>query len=131
MLSDFRTEKRRYTKFSPPFHFCHYFVQFVWSIQTLTHVLKLCGVILQFLGIFDMARLYVIRWAFIFPCLTKFQYEQFLSGCFKFDDLNLGLAEAIEILKATAQKLGKSGIAAFWNIENSLFYFTMFLIDCT
>ena len=100
-------------------------------MQTLTHVLKLCSVILQFLGIFDMARLYVIHWAFIFPRHTKFQEKKILSGCFKFHDLNLGLAEAIEILKATAQKFGKSEIAAFWNIENSLYYFTMFLIDCT
>ena len=32
---------------------------------------------------------------------------------FKFDDLNLELAEAIEILKATAQRFGKSDTAAF------------------
>ena len=35
------------------------------------------------------------------------------SVCFKFDDLNLGLKEVIETLKATAQKFGKSEIAAF------------------
>ena len=86
-------------------------------MQILTLVLKLCSAILQFLGIFDMARLYVIRWAFIFPRLTKFQEEQFLSGCFKFDDLNLGLAEAIEILKATAQKFGKSGLLLFETLK--------------
>ena len=32
---------------------------------------------------------------------------------FKFDDLSLGLAEAIKILKATAQKFGKSGLLLF------------------
>ena len=36
---------------------------------------------------------------------------------FKFDDLNLGLAEAIEILKATAQKFSKSGLLLFETIE--------------
>ena len=69
--------------------------------------------ILQFLSIFHMARLYVIRRASIFPRLTKFQEKKILPGCFKFEDLNLGLAGAIEILKATAKKFGKSGIAAF------------------
>ena len=78
-----------------------------------------------------MARLYVIRWAFIFLRLTKFQEKKIPSRCFKFDDLNIELAEAIEILKATAQRFGKSEIAAFWNNENSLYYFKMFLIYCT
>ena len=100
-------------------------------MQTLTHVLRLCSVILQFLGIFDMTRLYVIRWAFIFPSLAKSQEKKVLSGCFKFDNLNLGLAEVIEILKAAAQKFGGLEIAAFWNNKNSLYYFTIFLIDCT
>ena len=50
---------------------------------------------------------------------------------FKFDDLNLGLAESIEILKGTTQSFGKSEIAAFSNIENRLHYFTMVLIDYT
>ena len=36
---------------------------------------------------------------------------------FKFDDLNLGLAEAIEILKATVQKFGKSGLLRFETIK--------------
>ena len=36
---------------------------------------------------------------------------------FKFDDLNLGLAEAIEILKATVQKFGKSGLLRFTTIK--------------
>ena len=45
-------------------------------MQILTHVLKVCSVILQFLGIFDMARLYVIRLAFIFPRLTKIQKKE-------------------------------------------------------
>ena len=34
-----------------------------------------------YLGIYDMARLYVIRRPFIFPRLAKFQ-EKILSGCF-------------------------------------------------
>ena len=78
-----------------------------------------------------MTRLYIIRWAFIFPCITKFQEKKILSGCFKFDDLNLAQAEAMEILKATAQSFGKSEIAAFSNNENSLYYFKMSLIDWT
>ena len=86
-------------------------------MQILTLVLKLCSAILQFLGIFDMARLYVIRWAFIFPRLTKFQEKKILSGCFKLDDLNLGLAEAIEILKTTARKFGKSGLLLFETLK--------------
>ena len=65
------------------------------------------------------------------PRLTKFQEKKILSWCFKFDDLNLELAEAIEILKATAQRFGKSEIVAFQNNENSLHYFTIFLIDCS
>ena len=70
--------------------------------------------ILQFLGIFDMGRLMCnTLGAFIFSCLAKFQEKNILSDCFNFDDLNLGLAEAIEIPKATAQCLGKSEIAAF------------------
>ena len=52
-------------------------------------------------------RLHVIRWAIIFPHLTKYQENKILSVCFKFDNLNLGLGEAIEILKVTAQKFGK------------------------
>ena len=80
----------------------------------MTHVLKLCSVILQFLDIFDMARLICnsLR-AFISPRLIKFQENKILSWCFKFDDLNLQLTDAIEILKATAQCFGKSEIAAF------------------
>ena len=58
-------------------------------MQNLTLVLKLCSVILQFLGIFVIARLYVICLAFIFPSFTKLQEMKILSGCFKFDDLNL------------------------------------------
>ena len=67
--------------------------------------------ILQFLGIFDMARLICnsLR-AFISSRLIKFQENKILSWCFKFDDLNLELAEAIEILKATAKCFGKSEI---------------------
>ena len=117
ILSDFTTEKLRYTKFYPPFHFSHYFVEFVWPMQILTLLLKFCSAILQFLGIFDIARLYVIRWAFIFPRLTKFQEKKILSGCFKLVDLNLGLAEAIEILKTTAQKFGKSGRLLFETLK--------------
>ena len=68
----------------------------------LIYVLKLCSVILQFLGIFDMVRLmFNYLGAFIFPSLTKFQEKKILSECFKFGNLNLGLAEAIEIPKAT------------------------------
>ena len=80
----------------------------------MTHALKLCSEILKFLGIFDMARL--IRnsmRAFISPRLVKFQENKIRSWCFKFDDLNLELEEAIEILKATAQSFGKSEISAF------------------
>ena len=36
---------------------------------------------------------------------------------FKFDDLSLGLAEAIKILKATAQKFGKSGLLLFKTLK--------------
>ena len=43
--------------------------------------------------------------AFISPRLIQFQEKKILSWCFKFDDLNLKLAEAIRILKETAQKL--------------------------
>ena len=80
----------------------------------MIHVLKLYSVILQFLGIFDMARLIcnLLR-AFISPRLIKFQENKILSWRFKFDDLNLELAKAIEILKATAECFGKSEIAAF------------------
>ena len=56
--------------------------------------------------------MYLLR-AFISPRLIKFQENKVLSWCFKFGDLNLELAEAIEILKATAQCFGKSEIAAF------------------
>ena len=63
--------------------------------------------------------------AIVFPRLTKFKEKDILSECFKFSDLNLGLAEAMEIPKATAQRLGKLDIAAF------LHYFTMLIIDCT
>ena len=82
-------------------------------MQILTHVLKLYSVILQFLGIFDLARVICnsLR-AFILPGLTKFQENKIIPR-FKFDDLNLELAEAIKILKATAQRFGKSEIAAF------------------
>ena len=70
--------------------------------------------IFQFLGIFDMARFIcnLLR-AFILPRLTKFQEKKILSWCFKFDDLSLELVEAIEILKATAQRFSKSEIAVF------------------
>ena len=83
-------------------------------MQILTHVLKLCSVILQFLGIFDMARLIcnLLR-AFILPRLTKFQEKKSYHGVLSFSDLNLQLAEEIEILKVTAQPFGKSDIAAF------------------
>ena len=88
--------------------------------------------ILQFLGIFDMARLICNSMrAFILPPLSKFQEKNILSWCFKVDDLNLELTEAIGILQATAQSFGKSEIAAFWNNENSLHYFTILLIDFT
>ena len=60
-----------------------------------------------------MARLYGIRWAFSFPRLTKFKEKKSYQGVFRFDDLNVGLAEAIEILKATPQKFGKSGLLLF------------------
>ena len=83
-------------------------------MQIFTYVLKLCSVILQFLGIFDLARLICnsLR-TFILPSLTKFQEKKILSGCFKFDDLNFKLAEVIEILKAIAEHFGKSETAAF------------------
>ena len=51
--------------------------------------------------------------AFISSRLIKLQENKIPSWCFKFDDLNLGLAKAFEILKATAQCFGKSEIAAF------------------
>ena len=71
------------------------------------------SVILQFLGIFDLARVICnsLR-AFILPGLTKFQENKIIPS-FKFDDLNLELAEAINILKATTQRSGESEIAAF------------------
>ena len=101
-------------------------------MQIFTYVLKLCSVILQFLGIFDLARLICdsLR-TFILLSLTEFQEKKILSGCFKFGDLNLKLTEVIEILKATAQRFGKSETAAFWSNENSLHYFTIFHIACT
>ena len=77
--------------------------------------LKHCSVILQFLGVFDMARLICnsLR-AFILPRLIKFQEkENPIMVFFKFDDLNLELAETIKILKATAQCFGKSETAVF------------------
>ena len=82
-------------------------------MQILTHLLKLCSMILQFLVIFDMARVICnsLR-VLILPGLTKFQKNKVISS-FKFDNLNLKLAEAIEILKATAQRFSKSEIAAF------------------
>ena len=100
-------------------------------MKILTYVLKLCSVTLQFLCIFDMARLIcnLLR-AFLLPRLTKFQEKKILSWSFKFDDVNLELAEVIEILKATAQRLGKSEIAGFRNNEDSLHHFKIFLIDC-
>ena len=58
-----------------------------------------------------------IYWGFISARLAKFQGKKILSGCFNFDDLNLGLAEAIEILKATAQKFGKSGLLLFETLK--------------
>ena len=71
-------------------------------MQILTHALKFCSVILQFLSIFDMARLICNSpRAFILPHLTKFQEKKILSWCFKFDDLNLELVEAIEILNVS------------------------------
>ena len=82
------------------------------------HVLKLCSVILQFFGVlfffFDMARLICnsLR-TFILSSLTKFQEKKILSGCFRFNNLNLELAEAIKILKATTQCFGISKIAYF------------------
>ena len=39
------------------------------------------------------------------------------QGLFKFDNLNLGPAEAIEILKATAQKFGKSELLYFETLK--------------
>ena len=89
-------------------------------MQTLTHTLKLCSVILRFLGIFDMAKLYVIRWAFIFPRLTKFQENKILSGCFKFKNLNLGLAEAIEILKTTAYTILQCSLLTFFRFNHCI-----------
>ena len=104
-----------------------FLLPFTFSI-TLLSFFDTCK-LWYYLVIYDMARIYVIRWAFTFPCLTKFQKTKSYQGAFKCDDLNLGLAEAIEILKATGQKFGKQD--CFWNIENSLYYFTMFLMDCT
>ena len=51
------------------------------------------------------------------------------SGCLKFDDLNLGLSETVEILQVTAQSFDKPEITVFWNSENSLHYYTMFPIN--
>ena len=56
--------------------------------------------------------------AIIFPRLTKFKEKDILSECFKFSDLNLGLTEAMEIPKATAQRLRKLDIAAFLHYYN-------------
>ena len=82
-------------------------------MQILTHVLKLYSVILQFRGVFDLARvIFNSLKAFILPGLTKFPENKIIPR-FKFDDLNLELAEAIKILKATAQRFGISEIAAF------------------
>ena len=101
-------------------------------MQIFAYVLKPYSVILQFLGIFNLAKLICISLrTFILPSFTKFQEKKILSGCFKFDDLNLELAEVIEILKATAQHFGKSETATFWNNENSLHHFSTFLIVCT
>ena len=35
------------------------------------------------------------------------------SGCLKFDDLNLGLSETVEILQVTAQSFDKPEITVF------------------
>ena len=50
-------------------------------MQTLTHVLSLCSVILEFLGIFDNMldyRLDVTRWAITFPRFPKYQQKKIL-----------------------------------------------------
>ena len=79
---------------------------------TLLSLLDPCK-LLYYLGIYDMARLYVICWAFIFHVSPNFKRRKSYQDVFKFDDLNLGLAEVIEILKATAQKFGKLGLLFF------------------
>ena len=101
-------------------------------MQIFTYVLKLCSVILQFLGIFDLARLICNSMRILILLnFTKIQEKKILQGCLKFDDLNLELVKVIEILKATDQRFSKSENAAFWNNDNSLHYFTIFLIACT
>ena len=82
-------------------------------MQILTHVLKLYSVILQFLSIFDLARVICnsLR-AFILLGLTKFQENKIIPPV-KCDDLNIELTEVIKIFKATAQRFGKSEISAF------------------
>ena len=59
-----------------------FLLPFTFSI-TLLSLFDTCK-LWYYLGIFDMDRIYVIRWAFIFPRLTKFQKKKkkFLSGCF-------------------------------------------------
>ena len=99
-------------------------------MRILTHELKLYNVILEFISIFDMAiEICNSLIAFILPGLTKFQDKKTISR-FKFDNLNLELVEATKIPKATAQRFCKSEIAAFWNNENSLHTFAIFLSDC-
>ena len=46
-----------------------------------------------------------------------FKKRKSYQGVLKFDDLNLRLAEAIEILKATAQKFGKSELLFFETLK--------------
>ena len=83
-------------------------------MQIFTYVLKLCSVILQFLGIFDLARLICNSMRILILLnFTKIQEKKILQGCLKFDDLNLELVKVIEILKATDQRFSKSENAAF------------------
>ena len=49
---------------------------FTFSI-TLLSLFDTCK-LWYYLGIYDMARIYVIRWVFIFPRLTKFQEKKIL-----------------------------------------------------
>ena len=49
---------------------------FFLSMRNLMHLLKICSMVLSFLGIFDMARLYVVFWALMFPRFTKFQEKK-------------------------------------------------------
>ena len=68
---------------------------------------------LQLFGIFDMARLIYSCWEHSFcHVLPNSKKKKILLGCFKFDDLNLGLAKAIEILKATAYTILQCSLLA-------------------